>query len=62
MVCSIHWHAYFLQYENNTEFISFYQDYCLYENHQSANYHAMVDGFGQCFNYTNRFEFLSHGF
>jgi hypothetical protein len=66
MVCSIHWNAYLLEYEDNIEFISFYQDYCLkarYENcSQFVNYHAVIDGFGACINYSNRFEFLPHDF
>jgi hypothetical protein len=59
MVCSIHWNAYLLQDGNNIEFISFYQDYCLYENRpQFGDYHTMIDGFGARVNYTNRFQFL----
>ena len=63
MVCSVHWYAYFLQYENDVEFISFYQDYCLLEKYeedpQFGDYHAMIDGFGACINSdTKRFEFL----
>ena len=56
MVCAIHWFGYYFE----SELISFYEHYCLYENcPQLGDYHTMVDGFGACVNHdTNRFQFL----
>jgi len=70
MVCSVHWYGYLFLDGNCLglqEFISFYNDYCLYHKYpnctQYGDYHAMVDGFGAMVNCaTNRFKFLPHDF